>query len=306
MTETRTQYITTTSYQDLGPRLSGSEQFDAAVARFLASRNSRMTQDTYKSALALFRDHAKLQDLDPLKADAILAFSEHTNAQRRDRGGNLANDTIRLRISAVKSLFSWMYSFNLTSLRPGQVASLMVMPEQRKLSPRDILTQDEAGALLASAADGRDRALIGVMLDAGLRVSEAISLQSDDIYPADARYWLFVRSGKGDKSREVELPVALYHLLRACNGTPRLFDMHRTTAFRIVTRTARAAGIEKTLSPHSLRHTHAHFLRVLGWPLESIGERLGHSNLDTTILYTRPASLATSIGLPVMPWAEGG
>jgi integrase/recombinase XerD len=65
----------------------------------------------------------------------------------------------------------------------------------------------------------------------------------------------------------------------------------------------RRAGIDKNVTPHTLRHTHAHHLRLMGYPLEAIGERLGHATLETTKLYTRPAELVQQIALPAMPWA---
>jgi len=65
---------------------------------------------------------------------------------------------------------------------------------------------------------------------------------------------------------------------------------------------AQQAGIDRTVSPHSLRHTHAHHLRLAGVALEVVGDRLGHASLDTTKRYTRPSELARAAALPELPW----
>lgn len=269
-------------------------QFDALAGRFLATLRSDRTRNTYGRALTTYQRSAAANNLDPLKADAVIAYSNELQQAR------LANDTKRIRLKAVQSFFAWCYTFNLSPLKPEQVSRLITMPPARKLSPRDILTEHEARRLLA-ATSGRDRVLIRVMLDAGLRVSEAVALLADDVYPASDRYYIHVAHGKGDKSRDVEIPADLYHELKAL-GDSRLFRLNRVTAWRIIERAA--AGLDKAISPHSLRHTHAHQLRLLGWPLEMIADRLGHSSLETTKIYTRPAELAQQIRLPLMPWGE--
>lgn len=269
-------------------------QFDALAGRFLATCKSERTRATYGRALSTYQRSAAGNGLDPLKADAVIAYSNELQQAR------LANDTKRIRLKAIQSFFAWCYAFGLSPLKPEQISRLITMPPARKLSPRDILTEHEARTMLSTTA-GRDRALIRVMLDAGLRVSEAVALLADDVYPASDRFYIHVAHGKGDKSRDVEIPPDLYHELRAL-GDSRLFRMNRVTAWRIIERAA--AGLDKAISPHSLRHTHAHQLRLLGWPLEMIADRLGHSSLETTKVYTRPAELAQQIRLPLMPWGE--
>ena len=287
--------------------------FDQAAKRFLMSRKTANTRQTYGSAVKLYRDYVAELALDPLRADALIAYNQHTNALR----GELSNDTIRVRLKAVQSLFSWLHRWGLSPLKPELIAKdILDMPPAKKLSPRDILTPDEARRLLATAEDQRDRCLIQLMLDDGLRVSEALALTWDNIYPALDRYYVDVIVGKGNKTRMVETPAELWTVLVAYRDSiqersklelwldvKRPFSIHRVTAWRIVERIASAAGIEKTVTPHSLRHTHAHQLRMAGWPLEMIADRLGHESLNTTKVYTRPAEMAAQIKLPAMPWS---
>lgn len=288
--------------------------FDQAADRFLMSRKADNTRQAYSLAIKLYRDYAARLALNPLHADALIAYNRAVNERR----GQLSNDTLRARLKAVQSLFSWLYRWGLSPLKPDLIAKdILDMPPAKKLSPRDILTIDEAKRLLAAAGGQRDRCLIQLLLDDGLRVSEALALTWDNIYSALDRYYVDVIAGKGNKTRMVETPAGLWNALVAYRdslqargqlepwlNTKRPFAIHRTTAWRIVDRTANAAGIEKTVTPHSLRHTHAHQLRMAGWPLEMIADRLGHKSLNTTKVYTRPAEMAAKIRLPAMPWSR--
>lgn len=294
------------------------EQFEQAKARFLATRKTKQTELTYARHLADYQRFAGSNDLNPLLADCLIAYNQHINSRRRDNGGNLANGTVSAYLKAVQSFFSWLYTYGLTPLRPGQVSDILTIPRARQLSPRDILTENEASSILLAAKNGKNwrlnKTLIRTMLDGGLRVSEAIGLRACDLYAANDRYYLHVARGKGDKARDVEIPQDLYNELvqmAAMNGIEiadpkhaqcKLFELSRITAWRVVGKAA--SDISKRITPHSLRHTHAHQLRLLGWPLEAIAHRLGHASVETTKIYTRPAELAASIALPVMPWSE--
>lgn len=281
--------------------------FDEAAARFLATRPSEATQSTYGRALALYRTTAAESGFDPFRADCLILFNQEQQAQQRDAGGSLANDTIRIRLKAVQSFFSWAWAFGLTGLKPELITELLTIPPARKLSPRDILTADEARRLLASAG-GLDLCLIRVMLDGGLRLAEALALRAEDIYTASDRFFLHVRRGKGNKEREVPIRPDLYRDLKECGAGPShelLFgDYYPRKVQRLVDKLATAAGIEKRITPHSLRHTLGNSLALAGYPLELIGQMLGHSSYDTTKIYTRPAKVLQQAELPFLPWQE--
>ncbi len=78
--------------------------------------------------------------------------------------------------------------------------------------------------------------------------------------------------------------------------------MSRQTAHRWTRRIAREAEVTKQVSPHTLRHTHAHNLRLAGYSLEATSYRLGHADVKITTRYTRPAELSGTEKLPNMPW----
>ena len=164
-----------------------------------------------------------------------------------------------------------------------------------------VLSRDEARRLLGVVArHARDRALLMTLYGAGLRVSEALALRPADV---DApRMLIHVRGGKGDKDRMVglcpQLLAALRDLWRA-RQRPRdpggwLFPqvrrpdraMEEGTAWRIVARAAKRAGIARRVGPHTLRHSYATHLLDAGVDLRTIQLLLGHGSLKTTTLYT--------------------
>lgn len=297
---------------DLTPTAAGaltaadsSAQWDMAAARFLATRKSEKTRLTYANALKQYRAACMVGNLPPISGDALIAYSTHLEAQR----GELAADTIRLRLKAVTSFFGWLYTFGLSPIKPELVSKLITMPEARRLSPRDLLSEDEAQRLLAAARFWpADHCLIALMLGAGLRLSEALALKASDVYQAGGRCFVRVQSGKGGKSREVPISPATFETVNVYIGN---FDNIQVSIFpdhyprrvqRIITRQAKRAGISKPITPHSLRHTYANKLAELGTPIELIGELLGHASLDTTKTYTRPGELLRRADLPALPW----
>lgn len=282
-------------------------RFDQAAARFLATRKSEATRRTYQIALESYRSVAESSGLEPLSGDALISFNSEMQAQRRDNGGTLANDTIRTRLKAVQSLFTWCYTFGLIAIKPEMVSELMTMPEARRLSPRDILTGDEASALLKRAPNDTAYTIMRVMLDCGLRLAEALNLKREDVYSAARLHFISVKAGKGDKTRDVQIPGEVYNVIQSYaekqNITEgKLFNAPRRTVQYWVTSAARRAGIAKQITAHSLRHSLGNAYALAGVDIAQIGEILGHASLDTTRLYTRPASVLKQAQLPPLPW----
>ncbi len=289
---------------DLGQALG---RFDELAARFLATRKSEATRRTYQIALESYRATAESLGLDPLGGDALISFNSVMQGQRRDSGGNLANDTIRTRLKAIQSLFTWGYTFGAIALKPEMVSQLLTMPEARKLSPRDILTGNEASALLKRAPNDTAHTIMRVMLDCGLRLAEALNLKREDVYSAGGLHFISVKAGKGDKSRDVQIPGEVYNVILAYaerQGTieGKLFNVPRRTVQYWVTSSAQRAGLEKRITAHSLRHSLGNAYALAGVDIAQIGEILGHASLDTTKRYTRPASVLKQAALPALPW----
>ena len=147
----------------------------------------------------------------------------------------------------------------------------------------------------------RNKAIIEVMYGCGLRVSEVISLNISDIYMKDE----FVRIiGKGEKERLVPIgkrtlnELMLYvkgerlHQEIKAKYTDKVFisargtSLTRQSVFLLVKSLAEKAGIKKTISPHTLRHSFATHLLEGGADLRAVQQMLGHSSISTTEIYT--------------------
>jgi integrase/recombinase XerD len=168
-----------------------------------------------------------------------------------------------------------------------------------------VLSSREVEQLLAAAAgpglnEVRDRAMLELLYATGLRVSELVALRVRDVN-MDAGFLLTM--GKGEKERLVPLgeaartAVAGYlanvRTVRDRSGDcPYLFlsrlgdRMSRQAFWNIIKKRARAAGIVKNISPHTLRHSFATHLLENGADLRSVQIMLGHADLSTTQIYT--------------------
>lgn len=155
----------------------------------------------------------------------------------------------------------------------------------------------EPGTTLAK----RDRALLEVLYGTGARISEAVGLDVDDL---DTETGAARLHGKGGKTRVV--PVGSYalaavedyvrvarpQLVSAAGSPPALFlnarggRLSRQSAWTVLTRTARRAGITTEVSPHTLRHSFATHLLDGGADVRVVQELLGHASVTTTQIYT--------------------
>lgn len=176
---------------------------------------------------------------------------------------------------------------------------------QSKRRPASVPTDDEVRALLAKCSTRyptglRNAALIVVMWRGGLRIAEALSLVAADVDLE--RGVLQVRHGKGDRSRWVGLDdkacevVARWIDRRASlglNGGEPLFCTLKGGALdqayvrKMIGRKAEAAGIERRMHPHGLRHAYAAGLARENVPINVIRDALGHSSLMVTDRYLR-------------------
>jgi len=281
--------------------------FEDVLERFLASKDSPNTRAQYRRCVRDFFERVGESDLRAIDGDCLIRYNESMRRARKlreDGRGGLAADTIRTRIYSVRSFLRFCYAYGLTPhLSPERVAEFTTVPRAKELTQKDVLDRAEARALIEAADGLRDRALIVLLLQSGLRVSEAAQLRREDVYDAGGRYWVDVNAGKGDRQREVEIPRAAWEVIcqwrRESPGTRSdpLFPsrkggfLQRVQIYRIVRRCAKRAGIDRPVSPHTLRHTYANQQRLLGERLEVLALQLGHRQIETTRRYTQPARL---------------
>jgi integrase/recombinase XerD len=213
----------------------------------------------------------------------------------------LSPASIRRSMSATRTYFKFM-------IGEGQMQS---DPSERLETPRkwrtlpEVLTVDEVGRLLSAISIDepfvfRDRAMLELAYGAGLRVSEWIELGVQDLMLDDGVLRVF---GKGSKERLVPIgrsaigAVGMYMRelrprLERGEGKGRLFlnargkPLSRMGAWKILRKYVELAGIEKHVSPHTLRHSFATHLLEGGADLRAVQEMLGHADISTTQIYT--------------------
>jgi integrase/recombinase XerD len=165
-------------------------------------------------------------------------------------------------------------------------------PRRPERLPRYLNEEEMHRLLEAVKGSPRDSAIIHILAFGGLRVGELCHLLLEDI--EFERNILHIRSGKGDKDREVVLEdrtraaIDRYLADRTLSGTEerRLFPVGPVTVERIVRRAARSAEVPRRVTPHMLRHTLATALLSRGCDIRYIQKLLGHASVATTQIYT--------------------
>lgn len=195
--------------------------------------------------------------------------------------------TIKNKIVVIRSFIKFLYSKNLIDIRPEAIE----IPRTVEVEA-NFLDEEEQFALIKSARNLRDKALIMTILSSGLRASEILNLKSDDLY----RRSLIVSRGKGGKPRVTfidpltEKSIREYHHKREVDsvfvftnsfGKP----LSRQYLSRMISETALRAGIKKRVSAHTLRHSFATNMLRKGARIEDVQPLMGHSNISTTRLY---------------------
>jgi integrase/recombinase XerC len=249
---------------------------------------SRHTLRAYQTDLRQFREFlaaAGGADLAAVDARAIRAWLARLHAR------GLEPASIARKLAAVRSWLRFLTRRGVLPRNPARDVRGPRLP--RKLVA--FLPSDELDALLEDrAADVRDRAMLELLYATGLRVSELAGLALDDV---DRDQRLVRVAGKGGKSRivpygaEAARALGAYLELRGEGPGPLFRNARgaRLSARSIrerVRRRARAAGLTRRVTPHTLRHTFATHLLDAGADLRLIQDLLGHSRLSTTQRYT--------------------
>ncbi len=238
-----------------------------------------------------------LSDLSGITLEHIEKYLEELLAM------NLSVSTISRNISAIRGFHQFAVMERWSAANP---AELIELPRKGRKLP-EVLDQQEVMALIdapdrSEVLGKRDAAVLELMYATGLRASETVELESDQFI---AELQLLRIVGKGNKERLVPVggmameAVAEYlknarPFLRrnVADARNRLFlsyrgkPLTRMSLWHIVTGTARKAGIDKPIHPHTLRHSFATHLLEGGADLRAVQEMLGHVSILTTEIYT--------------------
>jgi site-specific recombinase XerD len=197
--------------------------------------------------------------------------------------------TIRNTVRVLKTFFGWCVAEGLETEDPS---TRLVIPKLPKRVPRGI-TMDDFKKLVG-VASVRDQAILLVLIDCGVRVSELCGMLTSE-FELEARTIRVI--GKGDKERFVFLSVATCEaiakwLALSQNKSSHLFiteeglPMQPNTVTQILRRLGKRAGITGRCNPHSFRHGFAREYLLTGGDLASLSSLLGHTDVRTTMVYS--------------------
>jgi len=251
---------------------------------------------TAHTATAVMLETATQQKLLLVDTDRVKEFLTFLGTQ------SYSKSTTARKLATLRSFYKFCMRRSFIDKHP--LASIRT-PKQEKRLPK-CLTTDEINTLLSTPDDGtllgaRDRAMLEVVYSTGLRVSELVDLNRNDIDFAGQA--VRVR-GKGKKQRITPIGMTALHALKKYtslrDADPRSATFNAEALFvnkhgqRLSTRSVRRkldkylleCGLDPAISPHTLRHSFATHMLENGADLRSVQEMLGHRSLSTTQIYT--------------------
>lgn len=267
------------------------------------------TQEAYRADIASLFDFTGNTPLQRLTLVDLYDFADSMRGQ--------APTSIARRLSAVKSLLTFALKAGYTSVNVG--AALRLPKIQEKLAER-IMSEALIQRLLALETDPRNHAMLRVLYNGGLRVSEVISLTWLDVQANEHGGQLRV-TGKGEKERYLLISKETYEEVQALRGNSFDFApvfmsrkstnggfLERGQVNKIVEDAAIRAGIavyqstgkdgqpvqRSRVSPHWIRHAHASHAIERGAPVTLVRDTLGHASIATTNKYSHAKPGASS------------
>ncbi|HEY92654.1 MAG TPA: tyrosine recombinase XerC [Dehalococcoidia bacterium] len=294
------------------------EVFNKYINYLEVERNvSPYTVRNYTTDLLGFFQFLRTKEIGSLKEVDRLVLRNYLS-QLMEQG--IVKASIARKLSSIRSFYRYLVREEIISTSP---VATTFSPKLDKRLP-SFLTIEQMKRLLeapdlATPQGQRDRALLELLYASGLRVSELVNLNVEQINldSREIRVW-----GKGSKERMVLMGEPATKALGAYfrQGRPQLLAKKRSSALflnryggrlperrvqRILEKYANIAGIDKGVHPHMLRHTFATHLLDGGADLRVVQELLGHANLSSTQIYTHVTkSQAKKIYLSAHPMAQ--
>lgn len=256
---------------------------------------SDKTRESYQNDLLVYSDFLKGKGID----DVCLIKSSHIKEFLKARSSE-ETSTIAHNLTVIKNFHSYLLKENIVR---GNEAEFIERPKLKKALPKTLSVTDVDKLLdieLKTPFDYRNKAMLELMYGCGLRVSELVALEINDI---DMTNCLIRIVGKGNKEREIPIgEYSIYYLMEYLKVREKLLKkksctklflnnhgngMTRQGFFKNLKVILREKGLNEAVSPHTLRHSFATHLINRGADLRSIQEMLGHADISTTKIYTR-------------------
>ena len=257
---------------------------------------SEHTIASYLSDVGKLSSYFAQNNLSELKERDILLFLEELEAT------GLSKRSVARIISGIRTFYRFARMEGWVDHNPMESIELPKLPKKLPdvLSAEEVMSMID-GIDLTSSAGERDKLVVMLLFSCGLRVSELVELRINDLFMDEG----FVKVlGKGKKERLVPIGErSLRQVTHYLEGwrvhqetqpkaegililNQRGGKLSRVSIFKIIREAAAAAGIRKTVSPHSLRHSFATVLVEGGADLRAVQQMLGHESITTTEIYT--------------------
>lgn len=266
------------------------------VERQLADNTLSSYERDLKAYLHYLKEVEQLESLSKVERIHILNHLRHLKESTK------TPRTVARHISSIRSFHQFLIRERIVETDP---TVHLEMPQMDKKLP-NILSIEEVDALIQAPATNkanglRDQAMLELLYASGMRVSECINLDVEDVHLTMG----FVRcTGKGGKERiiplgksalkscQTYLELGRMDLLKSGEKTDAMFinqrgkRLTRQGFWKLLKQHAQKAGIQKELTPHTLRHSFATHLLENGADIRAVQEMLGHADISTTQIYT--------------------
>ena len=286
-----------------------SEKWDKTIQAYktyirLEKNLSQNSVEAYIRDVTIFENFIlRMYDVPPTAVEEYMVerFLTHL-LERKHKKSSQARE-----LSGVKSFFNYLLITDKIETSPAEFISA---PKSSRTLP-DVLSVEEVERIIKctdtmTTKGRRDRAMLELMYSCGLRVSELISLKLGDLFFGEGYIRVF---GKGNKQRLVPIGrVAQEYVMQYLDDrnqhstkeakaatarseeilflSNRQSKLSRVMVFNIIRQATEAAGITKSVSPHTFRHSFATHLLAGGASIRQVQELLGHENITTTEIYT--------------------
>ena len=263
---------------------------------------SRQTVQNYDFYLRRFAQWANNPSPKDLTQELVRKYRLWLNRFEDEKGQGLKKNTQNYHLIALRSFLKYLAKLDIKSLSaekielgkiPERIVEFLEGPDLERLLLAPLQVDS------AEIIKKRDKAILELLFSTGLRVSELANLKKEQI---NLKKDEFTVRGKGKKPRIVFLSEEARHWLREYLSlrpdlSPYLFVSHdrahqgeenltTRSVERLVKKYAKAAGITKKVTPHTMRHSYATDLLMNGADIRSVQSMLGHSSITTTQIYT--------------------
>ncbi len=289
------------------PRTSDLERW---IRRFLASLvvergASELTKRNYEFYLMRFLAFSKLTKPGQITLDDVRDFRLHLNQQQNNRGDRLMKTTQNYHLIALRSFLKYLAKNDVDTLAPEKIELAKTTERQVSFLEGEDLERLLAAPLRTKESGViklRDKAILELLFSTGLRVSELSRLTRDELNLEKDEFSV---RGKGGKYRVVFLSNHARHFIgeylklrrddrpalfirhdRASARTSEVGELTPRSIQRLVAAYAKLAGVNKKITPHTLRHSYATDLLMNGADIRSVQAMLGHASIQTTQIYT--------------------